>query len=411
MFYKKNNYIHQYSRSRPTKKVNISNLVSEGDEFLDLFFGQLYDDFALGKAEGLITRISSDRISVGHLKKLSSGKFKFINKTPAHATPPDVNEEVIENISRGIIIGERPMLYVYKNFRKEVDVEYISSDDEVVYKAYESLGIESIPVLILGDHTNLENSGIKVKSIPELFDGSPYLTITSTVSIKEDTMKLLDLEDKSLLSYSTELKKISHIKKTGVEASEILNDYNDTIAAIFKRASEMVVSFDTLIKLKHYPDAMNILRSFIELYTIFYLELVGNSLIYRIKKISVQSKRSGFTRSETVNYILDTYQNDFKLNNNVIKYLRKRYNYSFDLFDKVQERLQFSSIPESLLKDSYHSLSNIIHGNSDYIFSLIDNSTDNEKEVVKASNLIRIISSQFYIQIKSDLPFALFKSD
>ncbi|MBG6081827.1 hypothetical protein IWX58_003514 [Rubrivivax gelatinosus] len=328
--------------------------IKSSDELVgDEIFGSKYRAFLLGKAPIHETRVSLTRIRRGFWTR-SAGQWKLVEDP--------ISERDIADIAALVRLGSRPVLHLYENQNPADDKRFVCADDVVVHAVYEKLGIQKVPVALMGKPRDMEESCLSVRCfhrksrapIPLLESVAPVVhsLVPSTLgATKPPTAVALE---KLLLALEQTKCSLRDFHQPG---STKLH-YHHTLYSVLLRAAECIDSMRMLIEAGKPMSAAALLRSLFELVLVFYVDWLAPGQTYRyLQMASVQSEKEWEARCELWRRA-EIAEGTSPVDAKNIKDAHMR---AFRLGAVVGERARLFPLGEKFQSDVYSFLSDIIH--------------------------------------------------
>ena len=327
-----------------TSLVNISDICINKNLVEDELFTKKYTKYDSGEENAYMTRVSISKIKPGfYIRKTKRWKY-VIDK---------VSQKDVDNMTNEIRTGYKKALHIYKNQNDKCSYDYVCPDDVVIYKAYRQLKINKVPVIILGNIKELEESALIAKGF---LINDKYVQYIYSKKIKNQKFVSLLLGNEKDRNISLELNKLyEYINKLKTDYRIFhLSDnqeihYHNIVFSILIRTLEFIKSIQLLVDNNLYLPAISTARSLYELSLNFYLCWLCPSFLPFIQLASSASNK------ELEKIWEDMYKGENK------ESFMKVMKYQYNLAESVIEKAKISPLGESYYKYFYSSFSKIVH--------------------------------------------------
>jgi hypothetical protein len=248
-------------------EVPIGGLHSDDTREHDTHFVRLYQSYMQGRIKGRWTRIHLDFVLPGLIKH---EKGKVLERIEY---PQDKEHAYL--IAAQIRKGSRPALTLYPSFLDEHKGKLICCDDLVSFYAYESLGIKTVPALVLGKSDLGSESAIVSKFTK---DGSIR---DLELAAKNRTHAMMSLGGGKDLPFGKAAQKLSSHIELCLESITAFDQheeaerkvrYHETLFSIAYRFKEGLAALEALDERGFLLQGRPIVRSLYELFLNFYLD-------------------------------------------------------------------------------------------------------------------------------------------
>lgn len=377
----------------PLDKIYSSREVVQDDIFL-----KKYIRFQRGEKQALLTRMPLSYIKNGFYKNSGSG---FVSVTDS---PPEDHVAYVVNLIRS---GHRPQIYIYKNINKNSSDLYVAPDDAAVYKAYESLRIEVVPVVALDTSIELEESAYQVKNL-KFKEENLGAFIDSIVAKKETGQTYSVLGEKISCLHQEELEKLHvHASLVMQELKSFHSDYisglhyHQTLFSILYRLVENLQAIKLLIANNYYYQAVCLLRSTYEMSLDFYVDWLAPEQIGFWLQVHARIDRVGFKMAMELAHP--------KENSKKNKFLAEQKSYCYNLLSNVSSKAILSPLGRSFYDEVYTFSSEVVHQdfNMTEIYSVLmgdpNCKTFNEEAATTLVRCLDIVTAKICHRIRQDI--------
>ncbi|THF63290.1 DUF5677 domain-containing protein [Pseudothauera rhizosphaerae] len=340
-------------RGLPTKKIPLDQIVTKEGAVTDEIFLNKYLGYLKGKVTIYATRMPLSRIRPGFWRPSNPG-FEYICD---NVTDDDVR--FMEDLIR---LGDRSALHVYPNPNKADPFDFVCPDDVASYRAYESLGIRTPPVILIGKPESLDESGIGIRQykctynpLTSHMDGIVSVTHKMVPSIlgtnRPDHASALA---RLIETVQTTKEKVKNFHRGGVTTLH----YHHTLYSVLLRAQETLEAIKLLSGHGLHLNAASLVRTLYELALTFYVDWIAPTQMYRYLQISAV-----MSEKEWEKYCDETYHEQVKagLSAYDAKRLKDAKMFGFRLVSVVAEKARLFPLGLEHHKDLYSFLSDITH--------------------------------------------------
>lgn len=340
-------------RTYPSFKID-SNLLRVPEFIIkpDPVFVERYKAYKLGEINAYATRVALDDILAGYY--LSS-----LDNTLVQENTP---EEIIERQCKYIRAGGRPTLWVRENDSFRNAPRFFNSDSISSLKAYQKLGISSIPVAIVAKSPprNLPNSSFVVGHGGELKD--PIDRIESFLPCEVGTVPALAPLDSPLPEVLTRAKDslttlIDRLKAFHCDNEMEPLHYHDSIFSALIRARDAVTAIEILGENDLWTPTISLHRSIYELHLSFYIDWIAPEESYAGLSIAATTSRQMLKDLE--DKLTDSYSIGRSRSRG--QKFAKRALIFVRWLEKISNKAQFVPIGIALHSKYYHLLSSVAH--------------------------------------------------
>ena len=253
-------------------EIPAHELQIEDDFVPDVHFAKLYEKFETRKLLATRTRLNIDKIVPGSLERLSDGS--------AGHHVQDINEKYVFAIAREIRSGHRPTLMLYRGFLDSVSNKFFCPDDQYAFRAYRWLGIQKVPVLILGQEKDLLDESSFVIQGPYYegmrtfsFERENYASLLTAIVGKETAIKKLSRDELLKVLEGCALEAVGQIEAFHLDGQiQGKIHYHHTLHSVAYRLVESLRAIEVLLINKMSFQIIPIIRVIYELYLNFYVD-------------------------------------------------------------------------------------------------------------------------------------------
>lgn len=340
-------------RGLPTKMIPIDQIETRGDVVGDPIFLNRYVGYLKGRYAIYATRLSLSRIKPGFWLP-SGATFKYVCD--------QVRDEDVAESARLIRLGNRPALHIYPSPNKSDAFDFVCPDDVVLYKAYESLGIRTPPVILLGKPESLDESSIAIRQFKCTYN--PYTShIDGIVGVTHELVpSILGVKKPD---YSTSLSSLIDavsVAKARVKefhcGGMVTLHYHHTLYSVLLRAEETLKSIQLLFTNGLYLNAASLVRTLYELTLTFYVDWISPMQMYRYLQLASVMKESDWEKYCETTYVEQTKAG---LSAHDARMLKDAKMFGFRLASTVSEKARLFPHGLERHKDVYAFLSQIVH--------------------------------------------------
>jgi hypothetical protein len=140
-----------------TVAIPMDQIMCREDLESDPIYVKKYLQFTRGQKHSLLSRVPLESVLNGFYRRQGNG-FEFIEDS--------VDRDSVDYTKEEIRSGHRPALYTYKNINMACDKMLVAPDDNHAYLAYQELGVQSVPVVILETTCRLCTKSRETQSPP-----------------------------------------------------------------------------------------------------------------------------------------------------------------------------------------------------------------------------------------------------
>lgn len=343
-------------RGWPIKKIPLNKIKSKENFVYDEIFQNKYIGYLRGKLTAYATREPIINIKPGFFKpKKPDGGFDYIID--------EVDSSHISAMSYLIQRGDRQPLYIYKNPNKSDPHHYVCPDDVSTYFAYQNLGIEIVPVVLLDNPSDIKESAIGIKTIISSKIG-PISYMSNTVGVTHDLApSFFELDrpedatsiDRIIEAVDFARNKVRNFHRGGDEVMH----YHHTLHSVLLRVRESLVSIKILFENGLHLNSISILRSLYELALTFYVDWLAPTEMYRYLQLaSVVNQKKWEERCKNM------YKDEVKrreLSEQDAKLLTDGHIRAYRLASVISEKARIFPFGIDHHRDIYEFLSDITH--------------------------------------------------
>ena len=340
-------------RSLPTSLIPLDKIAPRDDLVEDEIFLAKYTAFLVGKTSLHETRISLSSIRRGFWKQVA-GEWKHIEDP----LPAGHLEDVIALVR----LGDRPALHIYESPYPNDDKRFVCADDCVTHRAYETLGIAKVPVVLMAKPRALEESCLSLRCFPRagkdniaLLEGIVSVTHEAVPSVLgKNRPPTIESLERLLLSLANTKESLKRFHQPGATKLH----YHHTLYSVLLRAQDAIEGMKLLIAADKPLTAAGLLRSLYELVLVFYADWLAPNLTYRYLQIAaVQTEKQWKRRCE------EWQTADIASGTNALdaKNIKDAHMRAFRLGCVIGERARLFPLGESFQRDVYGFLSDVIH--------------------------------------------------
>jgi len=294
-----------------------------------------------------------DRIKPGFWRP-SNSVFEYICD--------DVPDDDVRFMEDFIRLGDRSALHIYPNPNKSDPFDFVCPDDVAVHRAYESLGIRTPPVLLIGKPESLNESSIGIRQY-KCTCNSTTAHIDGIVSVTHKTVPSILGTDRP--DHATALIRLIEVVESTKEKVKSFHrggmathHYHHTLYSVLLRAQESLNAINLLFEHGLYLNAASLVRTLYELALTFYVDWIAPTQMYRYLQLAaVMSEREWKKRCE------ETYLEQIRagLSAYDAKRLKDTKMFGFRLVSVVAEKARLFPLGLEHHKDLYSFLSDITH--------------------------------------------------
>ena len=235
----------------------------------DPIFAALYREYLQGHRTVYLTRISLGRIRCGFYRESDPGQFQYFCDEP----PPSDITSMTDVIRQ----GDRSVLYIYSNPNKGDCAQFVSPDDVAVFRAYESLGVKKVPVVLLSTPEELEESALGMRHFRVGKESLPAHLVSSHPGTTGSVPAFVGSQppEKTLSSLQILRDRIAdaqqRVRQFHTPAGHA-NHYHHTLYSTLFRLDETLRAVMLLLERDMWHQAVPLLRTLYETSLNFYLD-------------------------------------------------------------------------------------------------------------------------------------------